>query len=176
MEIISQAESIGLFSDSGSAVIVAEGLRSWSSSCGQLLVSRGPRLKAVSQQPDRFRTVPDRIGVVDQAAETHAVILSRRCRTEEMELTQRWYFSAAHALCADLEFIVPPAHAGLEKLGVELDHPGSGPGFDLQIQNGVMEKSTSPDGGVISVFLPFSPVDSGIYRMNLVFLADFCGK
>ena len=171
MEILSNAESIQLMQNGLTAVVVAEGLRSLSDAAGNVLISRGPRFKAASAALGRLRPVPDRLGVVDDAAETHAVILARNCRTEEMELTQRWSFTSEGHLKAELEFIVPPACAGLEYLGVELDYPGKTPAFEMTVDRGAVEMFLQSDGGSAAVLLPDAPVAAGIYRMNIVFIA-----
>ena len=169
MEIISNAESIELKSSSGTAVIVAEGLRSWKNAGGEDLLLRGPRFKGVSEKLGRLRPVPDRLGVVQNCAETHAVILAKNCRTEEMELTQKWHLTENGHLAAELEFIVPPACDGLSFLGVELEFPGEKAAFELESDGYTVTFSDGFDGKIITVSFPETPVKSGIYRMNLVF-------
>lgn len=171
MQIVSNAESIELKTSSGSAVIVAEGLRSWTDASGKVLISRGPRFKASSEKLGRLRVVPDRLGVVDGCAETHAVVLAKLCRTEEMELTQKWCFTPSGDLAVELEFIVPPACAGLSLLGVELDFPGEKPDFLLETDGGTVTYSPGFDGGIASVLFQETPVNAGIRRMKLVFIA-----
>jgi hypothetical protein len=173
VKITAQAESIELAFSGSSAVVVAEGLRTWSAADGTVLISRGPRFKAASAVLGRLRSVPDRLGVVREAAETHAVILAKNCRTEEMELTQRWYADDSNVLHAELEFIVPPACAGLEKLGVELEHPGETPLFRMELENASALSEKGFDGRIIGLFLPLSPVPAGIHRMNIAFIPDF---
>ena len=169
MEIISSAESIELKSSSGKAVIVAEGLRSWKNASGELLISRGPRFKGASEKLGRLRPVPDRLGVVQGCAETHAVILAKHCRTEEMELTQKWHLTEEGLLVSELEFIVPPACDGLSFLGVELECPGEKPAFELESDGYTVTFSDGFDGKIITVSFAETPVKAGIYRMNLVF-------
>ena len=172
MEIISSAESIELKTSSGSAVVVAEGLRSWKDDSGKVLISRGPRFKAASDTLGRLRPVPDRLGVTGNCAETHAVILAKNCRTEEMELTQKWAFSADKTLAVELEFIVPPACAGLSMLGVEMEFPGKEAAFKLETDNGNISFSDGFDGTLILVQFAETPVRAGIHRMNLTFIAE----
>lgn len=171
MEIISHAESIELKTSEGTAVVVAEGLRSWTDCAGKVLISRGPRFKAVSDKLGRLRPVPDRLGVVGGCAETHAVILAKNCRTEEMELTQKWQFTAPDTLEAELEFIVPPACAGLSALGVELDFPGEEAQFELSCGNAGVSFAPGFDGTIVSVVLPQQTVPAGIHRVKLLFTA-----
>ena len=171
MEIISHAENIELKTSAGTAVVVAEGLRSWTDCAGKVLISRGPRFKAVSDKLGRLRAVPDRLGVVGGCAETHAVILAKNCRTEEMELTQKWQFTAPDTLEAELEFIVPPACAGLSALGAELDFPGEEALFELACDNTEVSFAPGFDGMIASVVLKQIPVPAGIHRVKLTFIA-----
>ena len=169
MEIISSAESIELKSSSGTAVVVAEGLRSWKNCAGELIISRGPRFKASSGTLGRLRPVPDRLGVVQDSAETHAVILAKNCRTEEMELTQKWRFTENDLLVAELEFIVPPACDGVSFLGVELEFPREKTAFEFECDGLPVTFSDGFDGKIMTVSFAETPVKAGIYRMNLVF-------
>jgi hypothetical protein len=116
--------------------------------------------------------VPDRLGVTGNCAETHAVILAKNCRTEEMELTQKWSFTSDETLAVELEFIVPPACAGLSCLGVELEFPGKKAAFKLETDAGEITFSEGFDGGLVSVLFTETPVRAGIHRMNLVFIAE----
>ena len=166
MEVISRAECVELAEGSSSAVVVAEGLRSWRVS-GRDLILCGPRLTAEAPALGRLRTVPDRLGAVNGAAETHAVVLAKNCRAEEMELTQRWFFSADAALVAELEFIVPPAWGDVGRLGVVVSFAGETPLFDVISENA----AAAAESGATAFFLPDSPVAAGIYRMNLTFIA-----
>ena len=172
MEIISNAESIELKTFSGSAVVVAEGLRTWKNCNDEVLISKGPRFKAVSETLGRLRPVPDRLGVTGNCAETHAVILAKNCRTEEMELTQKWSFISDEKLAVELEFIVPPACAGLSMLGVEMEFPGKEAAFKLETDTGNITFSDGFDGSLISVQFAETPIRAGIHRMNLTFIAE----
>ena len=169
MDITAHAESIDLTCAGSSAVVVAAGLRSWTGQDGTCLISGGPRFKAASAALGRLRPVPDRLGVVREAAETHAVILAKNCRTEEMELTQRWAFNEAEQLCTELEFIVPPVCAGLEYLGVEMEL-GEEKLFEIQTENA---SSPGREGAFMTLFLPLSPVPAGIHRMKITFIPRF---
>ena len=170
-EMIVQAQSIELAAAGSRAVIVAEGLRVWQNTDGKELIARGPRLLAESCRTGRLRVVPDRLGTVENTAETHAVVLAKNCRTEEMELTQRWYFNDEDALVCELEFILPPAWEELETLGVEIDLPGEQPEFDLQAENGRIAFVSADSIHSAQVLLPDSPVKSGIWHMKLIFIS-----
>ncbi len=172
MNMISHAECIEIEHDGIRAVIVAEGLRSWQSADGRVLITRGPRLKAAAPALGRLRCVPDRLGAAGNTAETHAVVLAKNCRDEEMEFTQKWTAGNDGSLEVELEFIVPPACAalGVEKLGVEIDFPGTTPEFDFKITGGTTDISRSDDGGILTVFMDETPVKAGIHRINIVFI------
>ena len=169
-EIMVQAESLKLAASESCAVIVAEGLRSWQNKTGKERVSRGPRLLAKSAALGRLRVVPDRLGIVENTAETHAVVLAKNCRTEEMELTQRWYFNESDALVCDLEFIIPPAWEELEVLGLEIDLPDEQPEFELQSVNGKIAFVSADGIHSAQVLFPDLPVKSGIWHMKLIFI------
>ena len=167
MDISVRAECIELTGNGSVAVVVAEGLRSWRvPAAGEMLVS-GPRLTVEAPALGRLRVVPDRLGVLNGSAETHAVVLAGNCREEEMELTQRWTFDGAGALVGEFEFIVPPAWGRLEKLGVALEFPGTGPLFD------VFSEAASVETGAGAMRFPVGgfPAGAGIYRMKLTFIA-----
>ena len=167
MDISVRAECIELTGNGSAAAVVAEGLRSWRvPAAGDMLLS-GPRLTIGAPDLGRLRVVPDRLGVVDSAAETHAVVLARNCRTEEMELTQRWAFDGAGALSGEFEFIVPPAWGQLEKLGVALEFAGSRPPFDVSSDGAPVE----PADGVMRFPVSGFPAGPGVRRMKLIFIA-----
>jgi len=162
MNILRHAESIEISEGNLSAAVVAEGLRSWNDG-PRVLLSSGPRLFA--EAPGRLRVVPDRLAVVDDAAETHAVVLARFCPAEEMELSQKWTFDQNGTLSAELEFILPPAWGPLPALGVRLELS----------EDPLPFVPSSPDGrivrenGLLSFLLPLAPVPPGIRRMHLFF-------
>ena len=167
MDISVRAECIELTGNGSAAVVVAEGLRSWRvPAAGDMLLS-GPRLTAGAPDLGRLRVVPDRLGVLNGAAETHAVVLSRNRREEEMELTQRWILDDAGAPVGDFEFIVPPAWGRLEELGVVLEFPGTGPAFDVFPEGASVETGA----GIMKALLCGFPAGAGIYRMKLTFIA-----
>ena len=167
MDISVRAECIELTGNGSAAVIVAEGLRSWRvPAAGEMLVS-GPRLTVGAPDLGRLRVVPDRLGVQDGAAETHAVVLARNCRDEEMELTQRWTIDDAGGLAGDFEFIVPPAWGRLEGLGVGWEFSGTEPAFSVFPEGA----SVGTGAGIMKALLCGFPAGAGIYRMKLTFIA-----
>ena len=159
MNIVRRAESIELSEGEHSALIVAEGLRSWKIGPRPLL-SSGPRLFA--EAPGRLRVVPDRLAAVGNTAETHAVVLAKFCPAEEMELTQKWTFDQNRLSC-ELEFILPPAWGPLSALGVRLDLP-EGP---LPFIPSSPDGRIVPENGALLFLLPLAPVPPGIRRMHL---------
>lgn len=171
VDVSVRAECIELAENGQTAAIVAEGLRSWRiPGAGELLLS-GPRLFAEAPALGRLRVVPDRLGVVDGSAETHAVVLAKNCRTEEMELTQRWSFGGAGPLVGCFEFIVPPAWGRLEKLGVALESAGACPLFDVCADGASVEAA----GPVMTFSADGFPAGPGICRVKLTFIAKKTG-
>jgi len=171
VDISARAECIELAGGGQTAVVVAEGLRSWRGPGGEELLFSGPRLFAEAPALGRLRVVPDRLGVVDSCAETHAVVLAKNCRAEEMELTQRWAFDGADALVGEFEFIVPPAWGQLEKLGVALEFSGTRPLFGVSSDGSPVETA----GGVMRFPASGFPAGPGIRRMKLTFIAKKTG-
>lgn len=171
MEYISHAECIEIKSSSVSAVIVAEGLRSWQDNSGSPLISRGPRLFARSEKLGRLRVVPDRLGMLSGAAETHAVVLAKLCRGEEMEITQRWQLDENDVLTLELSFIVPPAWDGMETLGIELELPPGEQRFSIDCVPADLQRLVLEDSGVqvMRLLLNNTPIPAGIHNVKIAF-------